>query len=67
MIHRSHYLSMVNADTQTILFYGWWQLAVCFFAFLALMAIWWHIETTKGFWSSVAGAVHSLPEYLRWF
>lgn len=24
-------------------FYGWWQLVVCLFGFLALMAIWWHI------------------------
>ncbi|MEM9647421.1 MAG: hypothetical protein AAF969_03000 [Bacteroidota bacterium] len=24
-------------------FYGWWQFAVCFFAFMALMAIWWQI------------------------
>ena len=26
-----------------LLFYGWWQFAVCLFAFVALMAIWWHI------------------------
>lgn len=24
-------------------FFGWWQLVVCFFAFVALMAIWYHI------------------------
>lgn len=24
-------------------FYGWWQLAVCSFAFAALLSIWWHI------------------------
>lgn len=24
-------------------FYGWWQFAVCLFAFFALMAIWWQI------------------------
>ncbi len=30
-------------DQQTILFFGWWQLSVCFFAFAALMSIWWHI------------------------
>ena len=34
-------------DTQHSLhiqqFYGWWQFAVCLFAFLALMAIWYHI------------------------
>jgi len=30
-------------DLPILLFYGWWQLTVCFFAFLALMAIWYHI------------------------
>jgi len=29
--------------TEITLFYGWWQMSVCFFAFLALMAIWYHI------------------------
>jgi len=24
-------------------FYGWWQFAVCLFAFFALIAVWWHI------------------------
>lgn len=24
-------------------FYGWWQFGVCLFAFVALLAIWWHI------------------------
>ena len=24
-------------------FYGWWQFSVCLFAFVALLAIWWHI------------------------
>ena len=24
-------------------FYGWWQLVVCMFSFMALMAIWWHL------------------------
>jgi hypothetical protein len=28
---------------QILNFYGWWQLAVCLFAFLGLMAIWYHI------------------------
>lgn len=28
---------------QILNFYGWWQFAVCFFAFIALMAIWYHI------------------------
>ena len=30
-------------DPQLLSFYGWWQLAVCLFAFFALLAIWWHI------------------------
>jgi len=30
-------------DSQLLTFFGWWQLAVCTFAFIALMAIWWHI------------------------
>ncbi|MFL1896849.1 hypothetical protein ACJRPK_14175 [Aquimarina sp. 2-A2] len=30
-------------NEETILFYGWWQFAACLFAFIALMAIWWHI------------------------
>ncbi|OUS02853.1 hypothetical protein A9Q86_02045 [Flavobacteriales bacterium 33_180_T64] len=30
-------------DNDILLFYGWWQFAVCLFAFVALMAIWWHI------------------------
>ncbi|MFK7809233.1 MAG: hypothetical protein AB8F74_15625 [Saprospiraceae bacterium] len=31
------------SDLNILLFYGWWQLTVCLFAFLALMAIWYHI------------------------
>ncbi len=30
-------------NNDILLFYGWWQFAVCLFAFVALMAIWWHI------------------------
>ncbi|GJM31185.1 MAG: hypothetical protein DHS20C18_01860 [Saprospiraceae bacterium] len=30
-------------DTQLLSNYGWWQFVVCLFAFIALMAIWWHI------------------------
>ena len=33
----------VEANTAILSFYGWWQFAVCLFAFVALMAIWWHI------------------------
>ncbi len=31
-----------------LIFYGWWQLSVCLFAFLGLMAIWWHLGKTQG-------------------
>ncbi|MEM6803510.1 MAG: hypothetical protein AAF696_19035 [Bacteroidota bacterium] len=30
-------------EPQLLSFFAWWQLVVCSFAFLALMAIWWHI------------------------
>jgi len=33
----------VKVDVQTMLFYGWWQMVVCLFSFLALIAIWQHI------------------------
>ena len=38
------YLSLpLNSDKEILLFYGWWQFAVCLFAFVALISIWWHI------------------------
>ncbi|MEO1260155.1 MAG: hypothetical protein AAFZ15_15275 [Bacteroidota bacterium] len=30
-------------EPELLSFYGWWQMSVCMFAFIALMAIWWHI------------------------
>lgn len=30
-------------EPELLSFYGWWQMAVCLFAFVGLMAIWWHI------------------------
>ncbi len=33
----------VDNGLSLLQFYGWWQLMVCFFAFLGLMAIWFHI------------------------
>ncbi|MEP1034790.1 hypothetical protein [Ekhidna sp.] len=30
-------------ESSILLFYGWWQMAVCFFAFLGLLAIWFHL------------------------
>ena len=30
-------------NNEVISFYGWWQFAVCLFAFVALLAVWWHI------------------------
>ncbi len=35
-------------SNQLLSFYGWWQLTVCLFAFLALMGIWWHIGRKRG-------------------
>lgn len=34
---------MDSAQFDILIFYGWWQIAVCFFAFAGLMAIWYHI------------------------
>jgi hypothetical protein len=31
------------AENQQLLFYGWWQCSACLFAFLAFLAIWWHL------------------------
>ena len=33
----------MDATNEILTFYGWWQFSVCLFAFLALLAIWWHI------------------------
>lgn len=32
-----------NLNNEINSFYGWWQFAVCLFAFFALIAVWWHI------------------------
>lgn len=44
--------------------FGWWQFAVCLFAFTALMAIWWHIgkkQSDKGqVWLAVSVLCWSL-------
>lgn len=32
-----------NLNNEIMSFYGWWQFAVCLFAFFALIAVWWHI------------------------
>lgn len=36
-------MESIVEGNEVLLFYGWWQLSVCTFAFLALLAIWWHI------------------------
>ena len=36
-------LNIQQINNEVISFYGWWQFSVCLFAFIALMAIWWHI------------------------
>lgn len=38
-----HLLLQTNPNIDILAFYGWWQFAVCLFAFISLMAIWWHI------------------------
>jgi hypothetical protein len=35
-------------EVDIIRFYGWWELSICSFAFLALMAIWYHLGKKKG-------------------
>lgn len=35
--------TIVLQNKEILTFYGWWQFAVCLFAFLSLFAIWWHI------------------------
>jgi len=38
------------SNQQLLSFYGWWQVVVCLFAFLGLMAIWYHIgKKTKDY------------------
>lgn len=39
----SRYLFLSNTNSEITSFYGWWQFSVCLFAFLALIAVWWHI------------------------
>ena len=36
-------LAPYQSANSILSFYGWWQFAVCCFAFFALFAIWWHI------------------------
>ena len=39
-----HYSFLQSTISNELLyFYGWWQFTVCLFAFLALIAVWWHI------------------------
>ncbi len=39
---------MNQFEAEILYFFGWWQLSVCSFAFLSLLAIWWHIGKKKG-------------------
>lgn len=34
---------LLENNIDVLLFYGWWQFAVCLFGFIALFSIWWHI------------------------
>lgn len=38
----------MTPEQEILLFYGWWQLVVCLFAFLGLLAIWWHLGKNQG-------------------
>ncbi len=38
----------MTTNQEILWFYGWWQLIVCLFAFLALIAIWWHLGKKQG-------------------
>jgi len=40
--------SNFNSNNDLLLFYGWWQIAVCLFAFVSLLAIWHHIGKRQG-------------------
>ncbi|MEL7119949.1 MAG: hypothetical protein AAFO07_10920 [Bacteroidota bacterium] len=46
MLSSEYYQLLVEGNL--LYFYGGWQLVVCLFAFLALMAIWWHIGRKQG-------------------
>ena len=37
------FTTFLSSASEILTFYGWWQLSVCLFAFIALLAIWWHI------------------------
>ncbi len=39
----SYFFLQIDVDNEILSFYGWWQFAVCLFAFVGLLAIWWHI------------------------
>lgn len=38
----------MTIDQEILWFYGWWQLVVCLFAFMGLIAIWWHLGKKQG-------------------
>lgn len=38
----------MTIDQEILWFYGWWQLIVCLFAFMGLIAIWWHLGKKQG-------------------
>jgi len=38
----------MESSQQIIHFYGWWELITCSFAFLGLLAIWYHLGKKKG-------------------
>lgn len=36
-------MDIITRDNLLLNIFGWWQFAVCLFAFASLMAIWWHL------------------------
>ena len=36
-------MEQLPISIELLQFYGWWQLVVCLFACLSLLAIWWHL------------------------
>jgi len=42
-----HNVNTQYSDLKILSFYGWWEMSTCLFAFLALIAIWYHVGKKK--------------------
>ena len=62
-------LDQTNTNNEILSFYGWWQFAVCLFAFLSLISVWWHIgKKQKDFgqvWLAIAVLCWSISGILE--